>query len=286
MAGVLLFAQTPYIMPVGLTPVSDQKVDTIPIQNAEAETVFFAPRDKVINKGSYIVKFVPRETQIFDAYDKTTATPETYFSQLKSKPTVFSTQDETIEESVTIMETFMDAYEVNAIEPLFDELITTNSASADQLRNIYTITVDGEHSDEAVLNYFNNSDAVVYAEHDLLMYVNGVNDPYATPSYMWYLTTTQAYEARDAGAIGKNEPNRDKDVVIAVVDNAFDPSHPDLKDNIVGMYDASDGDENVSPPASSNGGKGGAWYHGTHVAGSAAASTNNALGVAAISHNV
>lgn len=60
------------------------------------------------------------------------------------------------------------------------------------------------------------------------------------------------------------------DVVIAVVDTGVDFRHPDLSDKLVAGWDFVNGDDT---PQDDNG-------HGTHVAGIAAASTNNGVGVA------
>ena len=62
-------------------------------------------------------------------------------------------------------------------------------------------------------------------------------------------------------------------VTIAVVDTGIDETHPDLASKIVPGYDFVDGDSN---PHDLNG-------HGTHVAGIAAAATNNSEGVAGTS---
>jgi subtilisin family serine protease len=97
----------------------------------------------------------------------------------------------------------------------------------------------------------------------------------------------------------------DSGVVIAIVDNGFDIAHPDLAANVftneleasglpgvdddgngrvddIHGYDVADNDANPSPcPPDPDG-----WYdHGTLVAGTAAAVTNNALGVAGVSWN-
>jgi thermitase len=63
------------------------------------------------------------------------------------------------------------------------------------------------------------------------------------------------------------------DIIIAVVDTGVDLNHPDLNDKIVPGWDYIDDD------AYAQDGHG----HGTHVAGIAAAETNNSLGVAGIS---
>lgn len=62
-------------------------------------------------------------------------------------------------------------------------------------------------------------------------------------------------------------------VTIAVVDTGVDPDHPDLSSKIIKGKDFIDGD---NEPDDENG-------HGTHVAGIAAASTNNAKGIAGVS---
>ncbi|MEU3604096.1 S8 family peptidase [Streptomyces sp. NPDC035033] len=61
-----------------------------------------------------------------------------------------------------------------------------------------------------------------------------------------------------------------EDTVIAVVDTGVDPGHPDLKGRLVDGYDFVDGDDD---PKDLNG-------HGTHVAGIAAAHTENGIGIA------
>jgi thermitase len=62
-------------------------------------------------------------------------------------------------------------------------------------------------------------------------------------------------------------------VTIAIVDTGADYGHPDLAGKLLGGYDFVNNDAN---PQDDNG-------HGTHVAGIAAASSNNAIGVAGVS---
>lgn len=62
-------------------------------------------------------------------------------------------------------------------------------------------------------------------------------------------------------------------VTIAVIDSGIDPNHPDLASKVVPGYDFANGD---ADPRDDNG-------HGTHVAGIAAAATNNGTGVAGVS---
>lgn len=63
------------------------------------------------------------------------------------------------------------------------------------------------------------------------------------------------------------------DVIIAVVDTGADASHPDLQGKLLPAYDFVNNDND---PADDQG-------HGTHVAGTAAAVTNNGIGIAGVS---
>ncbi len=65
-------------------------------------------------------------------------------------------------------------------------------------------------------------------------------------------------------------------VTIAILDQGFLPSHPDLSANVVGTYDAVTGGSNITVSEQACG------FHGTHVAGIAAAVTNNGVGVAGV----
>ncbi|SDM55304.1 major intracellular serine protease [Fictibacillus solisalsi] len=64
-----------------------------------------------------------------------------------------------------------------------------------------------------------------------------------------------------------------KDVVVAVLDTGCDVNHPDLKDRIIGGRNFTSDD----PEDYLDG-----HYHGTHVAGTIAATLNNKLGVAGV----
>lgn len=71
----------------------------------------------------------------------------------------------------------------------------------------------------------------------------------------------------DAGGAG---------VTIAILDQGFLPSHPDLRDNVAGTYDAVRGGSDITVTRAA------CETHGTHVAGIAAAVANNGLGVAGV----
>lgn len=75
--------------------------------------------------------------------------------------------------------------------------------------------------------------------------------------------------------------SRGDGVTIAVVDSGVDTAHPDLKAKLVAGYDFADGDSNPDDDSTARDGSGATVKgHGTHVAGIAAAITDNATGIA------
>jgi thermitase len=89
------------------------------------------------------------------------------------------------------------------------------------------------------------------------------NDPLFEKQYAHKITQTPASWAANPG-----HPR----VVLAIVDSGVDAGHPDLKAKIVGAYNSADGNAEVKDFVG----------HGTHVAGIAAALTNNQIGVAGV----
>ncbi|HSK11951.1 MAG TPA: S8 family serine peptidase, partial [Phnomibacter sp.] len=114
------------------------------------------------------------------------------------------------------------------------------------------------------------------------------NDP--SFANQWALTKIQASGAWNYFSTGSN-------IVIAIVDDAVERNHPDLSANIwvnpkeipgngidddgngyvddINGWDFADNDNNPDPPTTE-------YYHGTHVAGIASATTNNNTGMASI----
>ncbi len=93
------------------------------------------------------------------------------------------------------------------------------------------------------------------------------NDPYFRAGYQWDFTRTGTHLAWDkTTGYGAR---------VAVLDTGFDVNHPDLRSKIVWQWDFFSGDSvaNINYGYSDSG-------HGTHVAGTVAASTNNGFGVA------
>lgn len=138
--------------------------------------------------------------------------------------------------------------------------------------------------------------AVEYAEPNFLRFPDAVipNDPQF--AQQWGLRNTgqpnfvsggpagipggdlnmiNAWDANNDGTADRTGRGR---VVIAIVDDAVQTSHPDLVGNLVPGFDFADNDSNPNPNTSSQ-------SHGTAVAGSAAAVGNNGIGVAGTAWN-
>jgi thermitase len=119
--------------------------------------------------------------------------------------------------------------------------------------------------EKAKVNAYSSNPRVAYAEPDYAVQALGTpNDPYF--SLQRNMAKVQAPEAWDVTA---GSP----DVTIAILDTGVDLDHPDLASKIVANINFSS-----SPTVDDVHG------HGTHVAGIAAAVTNNGLGVAGLGY--
>lgn len=135
--------------------------------------------------------------------------------------------------------------------------------------NAQSVTVNDLMPVELKVQELKSDPAVEYVEpnYQRSISITSPNDSYYN-SYQWNLPKIKADYVWDIQKGGSN-------VVIAIIDTGVSLSHPDLAGKLVAGYDAvaHDGD-----PSDENG-------HGTHVAGIAAAITNNGVGVAGVSWN-
>ncbi len=165
--------------------------------------------------------------------------------------------------------------------------------------NVYKIEFTNKKQVEQLQTQLKELDFVEYSEKFPVFKSNAIpNDPAVKNNHLWFLETVKAYDAWDI-AQGSS------DVVVAVVDDAVKITHEDLKgsvwinkneisnngidddnngyvDDRVG-WDGAHNDNNPNPVSNAS-----QYYmgHGTHVAGTAAAQTNNGRGIASIAHNV
>ncbi|HEX4912755.1 MAG TPA: S8 family peptidase, partial [Vicinamibacterales bacterium] len=86
--------------------------------------------------------------------------------------------------------------------------------------------------------------------------------------------------AWDANSDGVPDRTGSRDVIVAVIDDAFDLTHPDLAANFIAGRDFVGNDDDPSPDAN------GLLDHGTLVAGSLGAVGNNSAGIAGIAWSV
>ncbi len=133
------------------------------------------------------------------------------------------------------------------------------------LNRVYKLKVDEKADLARLIRAFKSSPYVEYAEPNYIAHAfTTPNDPYW--SSQWGMTKIEAPSAWDI-TTGSNS------VVIAIVDTGVDLFHPDLSGKLVSGYDFVNDDSNPQDD----------YGHGTHVAGIAAARTNNGTGVAGLS---
>jgi subtilisin family serine protease len=175
---------------------------------------------------------------------------------------------------------------LNAIRQQFD--ITGLSRPFD-LNNdsklVRTFELDFSQYDkiEEIMEDLAKNPDLEYVEKVPLAYIDYTPDDtlynwsYGYNNWNWHLDVINAEMAWD---LNKGSA----DIKVAIVDNAVWIDHPDLTNKIVLSHDVTTaGNQNSNPPA---GGNPALWSHGTHVAGLAAAETDNAIGVASIGYNI
>ncbi len=124
--------------------------------------------------------------------------------------------------------------------------------------------------EEATAARLRQDPRVAYAELDGLLYIADTFPYDLYLGYQWNLAKIQAPRAWDI--ITGSTP-----ITIAIGDTGVDGTHPDLQAKMVAGWDVQ-GNRAIAPNENSDD-----YGHGTHVAGIAAASTNNGLGVAGVS---
>jgi serine protease len=123
---------------------------------------------------------------------------------------------------------------------------------------------------------------ILYAEPNWKRYptaLPAIDDPFYTAQ--WHYNTINVEQAWEA-LTNRGSSN----VTVAVLDTGVLTAHPDLSDNLIAGYDFVDNDSDANDPGdkSINGQR--SSFHGTHVAGTIAASAANATGGVGIAPNV
>ena len=175
------------------------------------------------------------------------------------------------------------------IEKVFkQEGLQGKEAEAAEFSTIYTIKIDSSTSIESLIPVLEEDPSIEYAEPNLIGHTYFVpNDPYYRDSYPnntqrapnWnpdhdYLWNLKIVNAEGAWDITRGDPS----VLVAVVDTGVDYTHPEFDGCTLSMvnantckriapgYDFTNNDDNPMDDAG----------HGTHVAGTIAATQNNA----------
>ncbi len=147
--------------------------------------------------------------------------------------------------------------------------------------DVYKIQIKKNMTLEETLYALRRNPDVEYAEPNYIAYVTETpNDPLFDYQHALYNPgpgppgSPQGEERADIKAtIAWEETKGDDDIVIAIIDTGVDLLHPDIKNKIQsGGYDFGDDD---SDPTDDN-------AHGTHIAGIAAADTDNGEGIAGV----
>ncbi len=147
--------------------------------------------------------------------------------------------------------------------------------------NVYQVKLPKDVSVEEMIYVMSQNPDIEYAEPNYKAYI-ATNDTFFRYQYALQNTgqeigipgSPRGRERADIKAVSAwIETKGDPDTVIAIIDTGIDFEHPDIKDKIVSPgRDIVNGDDD---PTDDNG-------HGTHVAGIAAASTNNDEGIAGV----
>ncbi|MEM9887923.1 MAG: S8 family serine peptidase [Bacteroidota bacterium] len=203
------------------------------------------------------------------AQDASLPSQELYLKLADSYPIEFNTDspEVNIEEQVAFLQPFIERYQIASLESSF------YFAESELLKRTLRFSIPNEVSIDAIIESLSSLEEVEYAEpvpiYELTYTPNDLGGN--STGAQWYLHRINAKQAWDV--------TRGDNIVVAVVDNAFQLNHPDLAGNFVAGRDVADNDNNPNIPNTS-------FTHGTHVAGLVGASTDNGLGIASIGYNI
>lgn len=159
-----------------------------------------------------------------------------------------------------------------------------NTHSAIASLGVYRLKLPSDYTVEEMVEMLSEDPDIEYAEPNYIRYVSITPDDLHADQWAFQntgqtLTCNPCYGSStgtggsDINAITGWDTQTGADTVtIAIIDTGVDLDHPDLKNKIIAGYDYVNND---SVPDDDHG-------HGTHVAGIAAAETNNGMGIAGV----
>ncbi|MFW6131704.1 MAG: S8 family peptidase [Candidatus Aminicenantaceae bacterium] len=173
----------------------------------------------------------------------------------------------------------MDEHKRNLIAKAFNTKIIGENASLD----IYVLQILENEDIDMTLYLLKRNPDIIYAEKNYPVYITETpNDIFFKLQYSLHTSNTipgssQLENRPDIRATeGWEETKGDEEVIIAIVDTGVDLLHPDLENKII-----SNGRDFINDDFDANDDHG----HGTHVAGIAAADTDNSNGIAGVAWN-
>ena len=194
-----------------------------------------------------------------------------------------------IETGLISIDKLIQKWQVTDIEKVFkneekrteSKTITTYTGEiieVPQLFNIYKMKLPDDTDVEKAVEDFEINPNVEYAEPNYIARICVIPDD-TSFSNQWGLHNTGQYHLTDADIDAPEAwdiETGDSTVIIGILDTGVDYGHPDLTDNVISTgYDFVNNDDDAMDD---NG-------HGSHVAGTAAATTNNAIGIAGVAWN-
>jgi subtilisin family serine protease len=130
--------------------------------------------------------------------------------------------------------------------------------------NTHAVDLNGNANELAVMNAMKNRPEVEYVEFDELIPPSDL-----TPNDTWYAGQQKYFPQINAPA-GWSLSTGNSSVIIAIIDTGVNVNHPDLASKIVQPHSVLTGGTDVTDN----------YNHGTMTAGTAAALSNNGIGVA------
>ena len=140
------------------------------------------------------------------------------------------------------------------------------SVSKLQQINAHIVQVPPQ-AEDAVIRALSHNPNIDYAEKDRLVAPNAITPDDPKYASQWHLPKIQAPDAWGSTA--------GEGITVAILDTGVEASHPDLVSNLVPGWNVVSNNSDTSP----------VMWHGTGVAGTVAATGNNATGVASVAWN-
>lgn len=198
-----------------------------------------------------------------------------YFKIKSGQPIPFNVSNGNVDlKSTTFFGNTIELFNVKSVKNPF---YSSKNAVLDR---IFLIDFSEASKIDEFIGILSQKSAVEYAEKAPYFRVSyKPNDPnYTTAGNNWHLKKIWADTAWN---ITKGDTN----ILIAVIDNAIYPNHPDLVGKIQVAIDIADGDNDPAPPTFATT-QNPVWSHGTHTSGLVGAASDNGVGNPSIGYNV